>query len=73
MVLARGEQGRSSLLLVHLDDAVMTFELPEVPGFLLLKVDGSTEDRIAESTFRGTVTFHGYGVAVVTNLSNENQ
>src|SRR5262245_27879248 len=73
MVLARSRQGRSSLLLVHLDDALRTFELPEVPGFLLLKMDGSTGDRIAESTFRGAVTFHGYGVAVVTNLSNENQ
>jgi len=74
VVVARGEEGRRSALLVHLKDEVATYGAAELDGALvdcrrLLKIDGGTGNQVVEMSCDGTVTFDGYGVAVVTNAA----
>ena len=38
---------------------------------VVLKVDGSTGSRVVREPFDGTIRMDGYGVAVVTNASEE--
>jgi hypothetical protein len=71
-VVARGDDGRQSALLVHLQPAKAAYTVAELDGRLagcrrLLKVDAGTGGRVVESTCEGMVTFEGYGVALVTN------
>lgn len=71
-VIARGEDGRVSALLVHLKGDVARYHLPQLDERLtscdvLLKIDEGTENQVVKTSCKGTVTFHGYGVAVVTN------
>lgn len=72
VVLARGEDGRRSALFVHLEDQVATYALSGLDATLancliLLKIDEGTGNQVVEMNCDGTVTFEGYGVAVVTN------
>jgi Glycosyl hydrolases family 39 len=72
VVAARGEDGRQSALLVHLKDEMATYALSELAGDAgdyrtLLKIDGGTGNQVMETSCNGTVSFNGYGVAVVTN------
>src|SRR5262249_10689370 len=70
-VVARGDEGRRSVLLVHLKGDAAGYALTDLVGDCanhqrLLKIDGSTGNRLVEAPFEGVVSFDGYGVAVVT-------
>ncbi|TAJ77412.1 hypothetical protein EPO44_20825 [bacterium] len=72
VVVSRGQEGRKSALLVHLKDSATTYALSELDGGLadcrvLLKIDEGTGNQVVEMNYDGTVSFNGYGVAVVTN------
>jgi hypothetical protein len=72
VVVARGEDGRQSALLVHLKDEMATYALSELAADAgdyrtLLKIDGGTGNGVMEMSCNGTFSFNGYGVAVVTN------
>jgi hypothetical protein len=74
VVVARGEAGRRSALLVHLKDVAAVYALSELDADLaecrrLLKIDHGTSNQVMETTCGGTVSFEGYGVAVVTNAA----
>jgi hypothetical protein len=71
-VIARGDGGRRSALLVHLSDKVETHSVLALDEDLsdcdvLLKIDEGTGNRVVSSSCDGNVKFDGYGVAVVTN------
>src|SRR5262249_5942774 len=72
-VVARGDDGRTSGLLVHLDDGRATYEIVQLVGDRLadcgthLKVDASTGNRVTVKPAEGTISFDGYGVAVLPN------
>jgi hypothetical protein len=73
-VVVRGDDGRHSALLVHLRPGKAAYAIAELDGRLadcrrLLKIDAGTGGRVVETPCEGTVTFEGYGVAVVTNVS----
>jgi hypothetical protein len=73
VVVARGEEGRRSALLVHLRDEAASYAVSELAEGLgecgrLLRIDGGTGNRVVEGRCEGTVRFDGYGVAVVTNV-----
>jgi len=75
VVVARGEDGRRSALLVHLTDQVASYEVSKLNAGLeecrtLLKIDQGTRNRVVQTRCDGTVTFDGYGVAVVTNAAS---
>jgi hypothetical protein len=72
VVVAHGEDGRQSALLVHVEDEVATYQVSELAGGLgncrtLLKIDGGTDNRVVETICDGTVSFDGYGIAVLTS------
>ena len=72
--IARGEDGRLSALIVHLQDEPATYKVANLHGALshcgtLLKLDRGADHQILDAPFDGTVSFQGYGVAVVTNAS----
>jgi len=72
-VLAHGLAGRRSALMVHLRDAAATYRISDLDGHLdechtLLKIDAGTGNQVIETACSGTVSFEGYGVAVVTNV-----
>jgi hypothetical protein len=71
IVLARGEDGRRSALIVHLKEQSASYDLkrlvPGLPGFRSLqKIDAGTGNQIATERFDGTVRFDRFGVAAVT-------
>jgi len=71
-VVARGDDGQRSALIVHLRDDAATYSLSELDANVddyrtLLKIDGETGNRVLCRPADGTVPFRGYGVAVVTN------
>src|SRR6266851_2455760 len=71
VVVARGDDGQCSVLVVHLKGDSATYALSELTDGLndyrtLLKIDASTGNRIMETSFEGRISFEGYGVAVVT-------
>jgi hypothetical protein len=75
-VVARGEDGRLTALLVHLQEKEATYTVSELDARLagcgrLLKLDAGSGGRVAELPCEGTVTFAGYGVAAVTNAAPE--
>jgi hypothetical protein len=76
VVLARGEDGRRSALVVHLADGAATYAATDLTGGgadyqTLLKIDQGTGNRVAQAAFDGTVSFEGHGVAVVTTAAPE--
>jgi hypothetical protein len=71
-VVAHGDGGRRSALLVNKKEGPATYPVAELAGGLedcrvLLKIDGGTGDGVVRTVCDGTVSFEGYGVAVVTN------
>jgi hypothetical protein len=71
-VVAGDADGRLSGLLVHLHDEATRIDLAELDARLvgcgrLLKIDAGTSNQVIETGCDGTVSFDGYGVAVVTN------
>lgn len=72
-VVARGDDGRLSGLMVHTEGSKAIYRVAELDQRLescgdLLKIDEGTGNQVVRSSCDGTVTFKGYGVAVVTNL-----
>jgi len=70
-VVARGEDGQRSALFVHLQDKAGTYTISDLTNscadyHTFLKIDHGTGNRIAEMAFKETISFEGYGVAVVT-------
>jgi hypothetical protein len=65
--------GRSSAILVHRRPTTATYDVSEITrgelsnGCALIKIDGETGNAMTTRSCAGTVTFAGYGVAVVTN------
>jgi Glycosyl hydrolases family 39 len=75
-VVARGNDGRLSAMLVHLSDKQATYPLSGLVNELsncdiLLKMDEGTGNGVISGKYDGRVTFEGYGVAVVTNKTPE--
>lgn len=74
LVVASREDSRRSAFLAHIQDEPATYDLSrlsELTGCArLLTVDGDGA-QIVEKPFDGTVTFRGYGVAVITNGPGE--
>jgi len=71
-LIARGEDGRRSALLVHLKEETATYGVSELSDSLgdcrtLLKIDGGTGNQVLQTACKGTIAFDGYGVAIVTN------
>jgi hypothetical protein len=71
LVVALGESGRRSILIVHRKDEEAVYAVDELTGGQnglrrLLKVDRGTEGQVVAAHFDGRVDFEGYGVAVVT-------
>jgi hypothetical protein len=75
-VIARGDDGRRSALFVHLAERKETYEVSELTGEhltdwgTLLMLDRRSDNRVVAAPMNGTITFDGYGVAVVTNASD---
>jgi hypothetical protein len=74
VAVARGDDGRLSALLVHLKHEMASYKVSELDGRLsvcdtLIKIDDGTGNRVVTKPFGGTVSFEGYGVAVITNKS----
>jgi hypothetical protein len=72
IVTARGDDGRRTTLLVHMNEGPAAYSLADLDGHAnghrrLFKIDGSRDNRITETVCEGTVTFEGYGVAAATN------
>jgi hypothetical protein len=73
-VIACGDGGRLSALLVHLSDNVETYSVLELDKSLsdcdiVLKIDEGTGNQVMRGSCNGEVKFDGYGVAVVTNAT----
>jgi len=71
VVTARGEDGRRSALIVHLSNKAATYAISELTDSRaehrrLLKIDQGTGNCIVETAFKESISFEGYGVAVVT-------
>jgi Glycosyl hydrolases family 39 len=74
VVIARGEDGRRSALVVHLTGGAAKYAASDLTGGdadyqTLLKIDEGTGNRVAQAAFDGTVPFEGHGVAVVTTAA----
>jgi hypothetical protein len=72
VVVARGENGWHSALLVHLQPENAAYTVTELDDRLadchrLLRIDAATGGRVVETPCEGTVHFEGYGVAVLSN------
>src|SRR5262249_28645017 len=72
-VIARGDGGRLSTVLVHLGDntetcSVLAIDKDLASCDILLKIDEGTGNRVVKDGCDGNVKFEGYGVAVVTNV-----
>ncbi|HET8563520.1 MAG TPA: hypothetical protein VFM35_06580 [Candidatus Binatia bacterium] len=75
IVVARGEDGRRSALLVNLKNETATYTVSELTGDAagyntLVKIDAGGGNQLIELSYDGKVSFSGYGVAVVTNMAN---
>lgn len=72
VVGACGDNGRVSGLFVHLRDDAACFQVSDFDSRFkdcgtLLKIDEESGNRIVKMDCTGAISFHGYGVAVVTN------
>ena len=77
-VVARGENGRRSVFLVHLADGTACYELSALIGDCgdlrrLFKIDSSSEDRVIETAADSVIRFDGYGVAALTSAPEKLQ
>lgn len=75
-VVARGDDGRTSGLLVHLKDEPAAYQLAALDPRLadlpiVLKIDDARGDCVVVCDADGSVSFDGHGVAVATNASVE--
>jgi hypothetical protein len=73
-ISARSDGGQRSVLLVHPEEGERTVDLSEVDAATngcerLLLLDSSTGGVVQETRQTGSVTFHGRGVAVITNAA----
>src|SRR5262249_265636 len=73
-VIARGEGQRLRPVPGRLSDKALTYSVTELDQGLsncdiLLKLDEGTGNRVVSGKCAGEVTFDGYGVAVVTNIT----
>ena len=73
VVLARGDGGRRSALVIHLAEMTASYRISDLAPDLvdlpiLLKIDEGTGNRVVRATSDGKITFDGYGVAVLTNM-----
>jgi hypothetical protein len=71
-VVARGDDGQTSGLLVHLAEEPATYDLGALdprlaPLSAALRIDERTGNQVVVSKCNGSVTFDGYGIAVVTS------
>ncbi len=71
VVVARGAESQRSALLVHLRDVAWTYKIADLTDGAadyqtLLKIDEGTGNRIVVTAVDDTVSFDGFGVAVVT-------
>ncbi len=69
--MANSENGEKSALVVHLSCEKKKYSVPELSNVLkdcsvLLKIDGSTNNKVVKTTFGNSICFEGYGVAVIT-------
>jgi hypothetical protein len=71
VVVARGEDGRRSVLFVHLEDKAASYSVANITGCAdyqrLLKIDAGTSNNIVEAELDGMVRFDGYGVAALSS------
>jgi hypothetical protein len=70
--MTRRDGGRRSAFVVHLTDEPAKYNARELTSqssdfSTLLKLDNGTGNRVVETSFGGTVTFNGYGFAVLTS------
>jgi hypothetical protein len=75
VIVSRGDDGRRSAVLVHLQDVPAVYRISELaPGLedchALLKLDRGTAHQVEQARFDGIVAFEGFGVAVVTNAAS---
>jgi len=72
-VVVRSSNGRSSAVLIHREQTATTYDVSEITrgelsdNCALIKIDCETGNTVTTGPCGGTVTFAGYGVAVVTN------
>jgi hypothetical protein len=71
VVVACGQDGRRSALIVHQKEELASFDLAKlVPGITglqtVLKIDSGTNNQITHADHDGTIRFDRFGVAVVT-------
>jgi hypothetical protein len=71
-MVAEADDGRKSAFVVHLQDDESTFSVDELAPSLdprtIIKIDAHTNGRLETAPWGGALTFHGYGVAVATNV-----
>jgi hypothetical protein len=75
VVVARGEAGRSSALVVHQKEEAASYDLaklvPDIKGLrTVLKIDEGSNNQIVETGYDGRINFDGFGVAAVTTESS---
>jgi hypothetical protein len=68
----RGICGRNSILLAHCEPTTASHRVSELTGAhdgsrRMIKIDQATGNAVRAQSFDGTVTFAGYGVAVLTD------
>jgi hypothetical protein len=68
----QGACGRESTLLAHREPTTATYHVSDltgdrIDGSTVIKIDQESGDTVRTRTGDGTVTFAGYGVAVLTN------
>src|SRR5262249_56316344 len=72
VVVAQGEGGRRSALIVHRNDVKAAYAVDELTGEaaeyeVFLKLDRGTGGRVSGGRFDGCARFEGYGVAVAAS------
>lgn len=73
-VVAQGEDGRQSVVLVHRSKEPARYVLSQLidssaDAWTLLQIDSGTEDRVVAKCWDCTIAFNGYGIAVVTSAA----
>jgi hypothetical protein len=75
VVVACGEGGRRSVLVVHQKEEPASYDLaklvPEITGLrTVLKIDNGSNNQIVETGYDGRIHFDGFGVVAVTTESS---
>jgi hypothetical protein len=81
IAVAKGHNGRRSAIFVHRQGRAAIYAVRALTGLAslddgavplhLLKIDEATGNQVVGAPFDGTLSFDGYGVAVVTNSTDE--